>query len=120
MTAGVGEFARHRIRIERRAAVTDGYGNTLSAWSAAESGGVVHAAVRPQYGREALEAGRVEATMRATVTVHDTPITRALTAADRVVFVAGPYLGQAFSIQSTPVPSPDGREISFNIESGVA
>ena len=44
--------------------------------------------------------------MQGTLTVLSWPATRAVTAADRAVFVAGPYAGKACQIRSV-VPSEE-------------
>jgi head-tail adaptor len=108
----------NRIRFERRVpGADDGYGNTLpDAWTSLLE---AWAGFRPKFGREQLEAGRLESTMQGTLTVLAWPATRAVTAADRVVFVAGAYAGKTCQIRSI-VPTPDNREIEMVLEEGVA
>lgn len=107
-----------RVRFERRVpGADDGAGNVLPrAWSALDT---CWAAFRPKFGKEQLEAGRQEATMLGTLTTLAFAATRAVTAADRVVFVTGPYAGKSCQIRSI-VPTPDSREIEFLLEDGVA
>lgn len=115
---GGGQRTRNRVRFERQVAGgDDGYGNTLpSAWTEIVT---VSAAFRPKFGREQLEAGRLESTMQGTLTVRRTSATAVITAAARVVFTAGPYAGKACQIRSI-VPTPDNREIEFMLEEGGA
>lgn len=107
----------NRIRFETRAAATDdGYGNTLAAWSTRST---LWAAFQPEVGRESLEAGRLESTLRGVVTLHRSSLSLAITAADRGVFTAGPYADTVFQIRSI-VPRPDAATIELVIEAGVA
>lgn len=107
----------HRVRFERRAVVPDdGYGNEFEAFAELFQR---WAGFRPKFGREQLQAGRLESTMQGTLTVLADPDTKAVTAADRVVFVTGPYAGRTCQIRSI-VPTPDAREIELLLEEGVA
>lgn len=108
----------NRVRFSRRiAGGDDGYGNEFpESWT---DGVTVSAGFRPKFGREQLEAGRLESTMQGVLTVLRSPATAAVTAADRVVFVAGPYKGKACQIRSV-VPSPDNSEIEMLLEEGAA
>jgi len=107
-----------RVRFERRDPTgDDGYGNPRpAAWTALST---CWAAFRPKFGKEQLEAGRPEATMLGTLTTLAFAATKAVTAADRVVFATGPYAGKACQIRSI-IPTPDAREIEFLLEDGVA
>jgi SPP1 family predicted phage head-tail adaptor len=106
----------HRVRFERRAVVGKSpSGNVLDEWAMLFA---CWAAFRPRFGRESLEAGRLDATMLGTLTVLRWPATAGVSDADRVVFVAGPYAGKACQIRSI-VPTPDNREIEMLLESGV-
>ena len=100
----------YRVRIERQAAADDGYGNTLASWDAPVSVAERWAAFKPQYGREAVEAGRLEATMQGTLTLLRDNATSGITASDRVVFQAGPFAGTICQIRSI-VPTGDNAEI---------
>lgn len=115
---GGGNRARSRVRFERRVpGGDDGFGNELPAtWTPLAT---VSAAFRPKFGREQLEAGRLESTMQGTLTVRRTPTTVAIDEAARAVFVVGPYNGKACQIRSI-VPTPDNRELEFLIEDGTA
>jgi head-tail adaptor len=107
----------NRVRFERRAVtVDDGYGNDREAFATLFDR---WAGFRPKFGREQIEAGRLESNMQGTLTVLADPETKTITAADRVVFVSGPYAGKACQIRSL-VPTPDAREIEVLIEEGVA
>jgi head-tail adaptor len=108
-----------RVRFDRQVAgVDDGYGNTLpAAWSPLFT---CWASFKPETGRERLEAGRLEATMRGVLRVRRSADSKGVSAADRVVFVAGRYFGMVCQIRSTPVASIDGSVIEFVLEQGVA
>ena len=115
---GAGQRTRNRVRLERRVpGGDDGYGNELPAtWTAL---GIVSAAFRPKFGREQLEAGRLESTMQGTLTVLRSSVTAAVKSDSRAVFVSGPYKDKICQIRSI-VPTPDNREIEMVIEEGVA
>lgn len=107
----------HRVRFDRRAtSPDDGYGNEQQGFVALFNR---WAGFRPKFGREQLAAGRLESTMQGTLTVLADPQTKAVTPADRVVFVTGPYAGKACQIRSI-VPTPDAREIELMLEEGTA
>lgn len=108
----------NRVVISRRVAGgDDGYGNILpSAWTDLAT---VWAGFRPKFGREQLEAGRLESSMQGVLTVLKTPITAGVTPADRIVFAAGPYAGKACQIRSI-VPTPDNREMEMMLEEATA
>lgn len=106
-----------RVRLERRGTSgDDGYGNVHQEWNLVATR---WAGFRPEYGREALAAGRLESTVRGVVTVRRCATTASITAADRLVFVTGPYADQTAQILSV-VPAPDSSEIAMTIEIGVA
>lgn len=108
----------HRVRFERRVPQSDdGFGNVLpEEWTALNT---CWAGFRPKFGREQMAAGRLESTMQGVLTVLSFSATKAVTASDRVVFVAGPYSGKVCQIRSI-VPTPDYREMEFMLEDGVA
>lgn len=127
----------NRVRIERRGEVRafeietvttlagapsndeisgDGFGNVLMAWSEVATR---WAAFLPRFGREVVEAGRLEATLTGTLTLRRDAVTATVTAADRIVFLAGPYRGATAQIRSV-VPTPDNREIELALEAGTA
>jgi head-tail adaptor len=113
-----GLMRENTIRVERQVAgADDGFGNTLPAtWSIVLT---CWAAFRPQFGREQIEAGRAESSMIGTLTLRRSTASLGITAADRVVFTAGPFAGREFQIRSI-IPTPDNREIEMTLESGVA
>lgn len=107
----------HRVRFERRAASPDdGFGNVREAYAALFD---CWAGFRPKFGREQLAAGRLESTLQGTLTVLAWAQTAAVTAADRVAFLTGPYAGKTCQIRSI-VPTPDAREIEMLLEDGGA
>jgi head-tail adaptor len=115
MTAA-GRYA-HRVRIDRRSVSGgDGYGNVLAAWAPLVTR---WAAFRAQSGREQVEAGRLESTMVGTLTFRRDAMLAGVSAADRVVFISGPYAGRSAQIRSI-VPTGDGADIDMTIEVGVA
>lgn len=106
----------NRVRFERRASETDDYGNVQAAW---ETLLTVWAGFKATSGREALEAGRLESTLTGMLTVRRSTDAKTITAADRAVFVAGPYAGMVMNIRSI-VPSADMSAIEMTLEQGVA
>lgn len=105
------------IRFERRVPGDDGHGNALTdGWAALFT---AWAHLRPQFGREQVEAGRLESTMLAVITIDRHAAADGLTAADRAVVVAGPYAGRVFNLRSL-APTMDNRQIEITAEQGVA
>lgn len=109
---------KHRIRFERRAEVTDDYGNVQGAWGPLLT---VWAGVDTrQKGRgETVEAGRLESVVTWRLIILKSAASMAITPADRGVFVAGPHTGRDFNIRAKEV-SQDNREIWLDVEAGVA
>jgi SPP1 family predicted phage head-tail adaptor len=107
---------RHRVSFQRRQTTDDGFGNVQFTWA---DHWKCWAGVKPEYGRETLEAGRMESTMRGVVTVLSCQKARDVKNGDRVTFLTGPYSGQSAQIRSI-VPTPLGGEIEMVIETGVA
>ena len=58
--------------------------------------------------------------MRGVLRVRRSADSKGLTAADRVVFVAGRYAGMVCQIRATPMASLDGSVVEFVLEEGVA
>lgn len=107
----------NRVRFERRQpSADDGYGNVRDTWLPLFDR---WAGFRPKFGREQLEAGRLESSLQGVMTVLACSATRGLSAADRVAFTTGPYRGKTCQIRSI-VPTTDNREIEFLLEEGVA
>lgn len=105
----------HRVRFERRDETgDDGFGNVLKEWATLCDR---WAAYRPEFGREAVAAGRQNSTRVGTVTVRRDTLTATITAADRLVFVAGPNRDAVTQIRSV-IPLSD--VIEMTIEIGVA
>lgn len=105
----------HRVRFERRATGPKSTsGNVEQGWS-------MHvecwAGFRPKFGGEKVAAGQPESTSVGTLTALRWPVTAAVTAADRIVFVAGAFAGRVCQILSI-APTPDNREIEFLLEEG--
>jgi head-tail adaptor len=106
----------NRVQFERRARFDDEYGNEqtdfvpfLTTW----------AQFRPQFGREQLEAGRLESTMAGTLTLRRSVYSAQITPEHRAVFKSGHYAGRIFNIVSI-VPSPDGAGFDMTLMEGVA
>ena len=103
---------RDRVTIQRAATADDGFGNTISGWSDLLT---VWANIRETPGKEAVAAGRIEASRTATIRVRASSQSRNVTAADRVH-----ARGQVWNIRSVAAVG-DGRElIEFLCEAGVA
>jgi head-tail adaptor len=106
-----------RIRFERIIRGDDGFGNVeTSGWSEIASRWV---RVKPEKGRERVEAGRLESTMRGVMMVRSCQVTQSITAADRAVFIAGPYSGKVVNIRSL-MSAPNSTYIELVFEEGVA
>ena len=103
---------RFQVRVERRAAIDDGYGNVSGAWVALVTR---RAAYKPVTGREQLAAGTLESTATGLLTLRADPATAGITAGDRVVFLVAPYAPSIAQIRVI-TPRPDGSEIEFTLE----
>lgn len=112
---------RDRARFERAPSESadaddadyDDYGNPVGDWSEL---GTVWADLRETPGREAIKAGRVESGRSGTLRVRASTMTRAVTAADRVI-----VRGSTWDIRSGPVQiDRAGALVEFTIETGVA
>lgn len=117
MASSAGRF-NQRVRFERRKPIhTDASGTALPAeWTDLMT---VWAVLRPQFGREAIEAGRLESTTRAVVTIRRSKAALELQSGDRVVTLRAPYQQWTWAIR-TIMPMADNREIELNLEHGVA
>lgn len=117
MASSAGRF-NQRVRFERRQAIhADATGNAKpDEWTDVAT---VWAALRPQYGREAVEAGRIENTVRAVLTIRRGLTALALQPDDRVVTLRAPYQQWIWAIR-TITPLADNREIEITLEHGVA
>lgn len=107
-----------RARFDQRVeGADDGFGNTLPAtWTPIVTRFV---SFTPDKGNEREQAGRLESTMRGTLTLRRDSVTETITAAARVVFVAGHYNGREAQIR-TIEPTRDGADIKMTLEFGVA
>jgi SPP1 family predicted phage head-tail adaptor len=101
-----------RVRFERRATVDDGYGNTQGSYAPVLT---VWASFRPQFGSEQLRAGRLESTIQGKLVVRRSEASEAITAADRLAFIAGPFTGKTCQIRSI-IPTMDNRSIEMTLE----
>lgn len=117
MASSAGRF-NQRVRFERRKPIhTDASGTALPAeWSDVLT---VWAILRPQFGREAMEAGRLESTTRAVVTIRRSKAALTLQPDDRVVTLRQPYQQWTWAIRSI-MPMADNREIEVILEHNVA
>lgn len=111
---------RETVRIERRAAVDDGYGNVISGgWSSTAS--PIYAEIKPMRGREEVLAGKLSGTMPFEITLRwrsdlAEGVDR-LTTADRVVNVR---TGETYNIRSIENPDMRNRWLLLTCEAGVA
>jgi SPP1 family predicted phage head-tail adaptor len=117
MAYGAAKFSQ-RVRFERRIAVhTDASGNALPVeWTEVLT---VWASLKPQFGREAMEAGRLESTVRAVLTIRKSAEALNLTTDDRVMTLRQPHQQWTWAIR-TITPSADNREIELTLEHNVA
>lgn len=105
-----------RARFERQTAATDAYGNTLNdTWATLLT---VWARYQPAFGRESVEAGRLESTSRATVTIRRSTAAEGIKASDRIAFTAGPQAGKTVNIRSI-MQSNDRAYLIMTVEEGV-
>lgn len=103
-----------RVRFERRVAgAKSASGNVLKEWSPLIER---WAGFKPQFGREQIASGRLESSILGVLTVLLDPQTLDVTAADRTVFLIGPYRDRIFEIVSI-APTADGREIEMTLRS---
>ncbi len=96
--AGASAFDT-RVRAERRGSGNpdspDDFGNVQTGWALLWRR---WAWVRPERGREALAAGRLESRVPALLTLRRDGDTATLGPADRLVFETGPNTGREFEI----------------------
>lgn len=112
MIRNIGTY-RDRVQFERLGTSgDDGYGNVSQTWTEFFA---CWASIRTTPGREAIAAGALEASARATLRVRRSTQTLAITAADRVI-----ARGFTWSIMSAPMqPDVFPSEIEMIIERGV-
>ena len=109
MTAG---RLRDRITIQRATTGDDGYGNTVTGWSDLMT---VWADVRETPGKEAVDAGRVEASHTATIRIRASSASRGVTEADRAM-----VRGRVWNIRSVAEVGNDRAMLDLLCEVGVA
>jgi len=109
----------HRVTFKRLAVASDNHGNETGAYAAITGLSGISAAFRPEFGREAVEAGRLESTMRGTLTIRRFALSATITAADQAVFDNAPYAGLTCQIRSI-VPTPDNAWLEMVVEAGAA
>ncbi len=106
---------RHRIRVERRAAVEDEYGNTREDWFVMLDR---WAAVKPPIrGVERPDAGEVASVENWSVTVLRDADTKGILTEDRVIFSAGPHVGREGAVVAGRA-TDDGREMQIDVIMG--
>lgn len=101
-----------RIQVQRAISGDDGYGNVTTGW-ADLAGGKLWASMRETPGKEAVAAGRIEASRTATIRVRASSLSRTITAADRVI-----ARGNVWNIRS--VIEIDRATLELLVEAGVA
>jgi SPP1 family predicted phage head-tail adaptor len=105
-----------RVAFQRRGTVDDGYGNVQTdTWTTVAT---IWAAFRPQFGKELLEAQRLQSTTTGTLRVRRSAFSTTITADDRAMFIIGAYKNKIMNIRSI-VPSMDNTMIEFVVEEGV-
>ena len=109
--ARAGSF-RDRVTFLRLLEADDGYGNTVTGWRQYL---VVWADVLESPGREAVAAGRVEASRTATMRVRRSAQTAGLTEADRAS-----CRDRLWNIRSVGAVGRDMALLEMVIEAGVA
>lgn len=101
-----------RCAFERRDATPDAYGNVTSGgWVSLLT---VWGRLDERPGREAVRAGRLEASALGALSIRDSAQARGVTAADRVVID-----GHAYAIRDVRPPQRSGM-IEMVVERGVA
>ena len=100
------------VTFQRRVAGADDFGNVTNGWANLLT---VWADVRETLGKEAVEAGRVEASRTATVRIRRSTGSTALTAEDRMS-----YNGALWNIRSIAEVSRDREMLDLLVEYGVA
>lgn len=119
MSLPADRFAHRVDLLRRRPDGGDEHGNPLGSWAEPVHLGRRWAAFRPEFGGEALAAGRVESGLVGVVTLRAEAVTRGLSAADRIRFVYAPYVAVTCEIVAV-LPSPDGTEIELTVTQAMA
>lgn len=105
-----------RIRFERRAVLVNADGNVEGDWAELFA---LPCGIKQDFGPEAVEAGRLQSTVKVIVTLHRSTRSRQVTAADRGIITGGPFAGAILQIRSI-IPRADGATIEIRGETGVA
>jgi hypothetical protein len=112
---------RARCRVERRRAANpdapDDLGNVRDDWATLLECWCRTRAPATLRDGEVEQAGATQSTLRLEVVVRSAPETRAITAADRVVFTAGPMTGQIGNI-GVVNPTADASDIILIVTIG--
>ena len=112
--ARAGHF-RDPVTFERESQTIGDYGERSGSW-AASPGGSVWGDLLETPGREALAAGRLEATKTATLRVRASAVMRSIKAGDRVT-----ARGLTWNILSLPAEiGRQGRVLEFKLTTGDA
>jgi SPP1 family predicted phage head-tail adaptor len=109
--APAGNFS-DRVTFQRLTPGIDGYGNTVNGWVNYLT---VWADILETPGREAISAGRIEASRSATMRIRRSPSSRTLTEADRVL-----ARDRVWNVRSIGDVGRDRTELEFVIETGVS
>ena len=102
----------HRVRVERRSIIDDGYGNTRDAW-----GLVVErwcAVKLPPRGSERQDAGETTSMENWSLTILRESETRNIRSEDRVIFASGPHAGRGGAVVAVRAAN-DGREMQIDV-----
>lgn len=110
--AGAGNL-RDRVTFVRFGSVDDGQGGYTDGWSAIAGLSDIRGAFRPERSRERLAAGRLESSVAGTLSIRSFEASRGVTAADRVIINADPYVIHA-------ITNPDRRDryLEMTVERG--
>lgn len=115
MTLSASKFEQ-RVRVLRRVLTGDDEtGNPESVNRATY--GEFWAALRVEFGRQQLAAGRLESTTRGVLTMRRTEATAQIAPGWTIVTLRSPYANVEWTMRGA-TPMPGSREIEFTIEAG--
>lgn len=115
MTLSAGRFEQ-RVRVLRRVSTGDEEtGNPESSNRATFC--EVWAALKVEFGRQQLAAGRLESTTRGVMTMRKTTETAQIAPGWTIVTLRSPYANQEWAVRGA-TPMPGNREIEFTVEAG--
>lgn len=109
----IGQMKK-RVTFHRPLAADDGYGNPTSGFDPTPYLSV-RGHWRPERGREALAAGRLESVVAGVLRVRGSSASAAITTADRATFD-----GEDYQIRAITNPDQRGRWYELRIERGAA